>query len=360
MKTSAERQAEEQALFDMVLTRASEQLVLSYGRLNGRGERNLPSFLLARAKPYDEEPAVTVRPVPAAVRASEAWPAVTPDAARHVRLGPSAIETFLQCPFQFFAQRTLRLKDPPCDPWERLDPRAQGELGHRVLELHFRDGVPVETAFAEVFEQARLDKKLPEGYRTEAIRLELLHGIQLLAADWRMRRNGTESHFEREFSFELTEGTLISGRIDRLEVDHLKRAVVFDYKYRRRNGIRASVSANEDGTKVQGGLYLMGAKALGYEPAGMVYCGFKREVSVAGWVVTPLYPDLKSACSPSHIEEVMQKSRDVSLQAVADIRDGRIVPHPADTTRCEWCSFAAMCRVEAVPATRVAGGSNGA
>jgi hypothetical protein len=66
VKTSDERQAEEKLLFDMVLTRATEKLILSYGRLNGRGEPNLPSFLLPRAAPYEEEPAAVIRPMPIA------------------------------------------------------------------------------------------------------------------------------------------------------------------------------------------------------------------------------------------------------------------------------------------------------
>lgn len=366
VKTSAERQTEEQLLFDMVLTRATEMLVLSYGRLNGRGERNLPSFLLPRAKPYAEEPAGTIRPLPAVPRPPETQPALsTPElrtavASKHAKVGPSAIEVFLQCPFQFFAERTLQLASPPCDPWKRLDPRVQGTLAHRVLERHFKDGVPVPVAFAEAFEEARLQNGLPEGYRTEAIRLELLYGIELLVADKRLKPSGTTAQFEQKFSFALDENTVVRGRIDRLEVDDRNHAVVFDYKYRRKTRIRESISDNEDGTKVQGGLYLLGAQSLGYKPAGMVYCGFKREVSVAGWVLTPLYPHLGSACSSSHIEDVMQKSREVSLQAVSDIRDGRIAPHPADTTRCDFCAFSAMCRVEISPARKTAGGADAA
>jgi ATP-dependent helicase/DNAse subunit B len=291
------------------------------------------------------------------VEAAELRAAVT---AKHARLGPSAIETYLQCPFQFFAGRTLGLAEPPCDPWKRLDPRVQGTLAHRVLERHFRDGVTVESAFGEAFEELRVKHGLPEGYRTEAIRLELLHGIQLLVNDPRLKPSGTTSLFEQKFQFELGDGTTVGGRIDRLDVDDQNRAVVFDYKYRRKAGIRASISDNEGGVKVQGGLYLLGAQSLQFRPAGMVYCGFKREVSVAGWVLPPLYPDLKSVCDENHIADLMQKSREVSLHATADIRSGRIAPQPEDVAKCELCTFAAMCRVEVVHSRQAAGGANGA
>jgi ATP-dependent helicase/DNAse subunit B len=281
-------------------------------------------------------------------------------AAKHHRIGPSSIELYLQCPFQFFARKTLELREPPCNPWERLDPRVQGTLAHRVLERHFRDGAPVDSAFADAFESLRVKHGLPEGYRTEAIRLELLHGIRLLVDDLRLKPSGTTSLFEQKFEFELGDGTTVGGRIDRVDVHDENRAVVFDYKYRRKAGIRASISENEDGVKVQSGLYLLGARALQFRPAGMVYCGFKREVSVAGWVLPPLYPELKSVCDENHIADLMQKSREVSLEAAAGIRDGRIAPQPEDVAKCEFCAFAAMCRVEVVQARQTAGGPNGA
>ena len=359
IKTSAERQADEQALFDVVLTRATDRLYLSYAELNAKGEPNLRSFYLERAKPWTDDRSVAVRPVPAYTRASEPHPTIYTEelrtrlAFKYAVLSPSKVETFLQCPFQHFARNTLELEGAPCDPWERFDPMTQGSIAHRVLERHYGQGVPAEQAFEEIFAEYANQKRLPDGYRTEAIRLELWHGIELVAADPRLRLTAPRAFFERDFTLDLGEGTTVRGRIDRLDVDELNNAIVFDYKYRRKDRIRDSVKENEDGTKVQGGLYLLGARGLGYTPAGMVYCGFKKEVSVNGWVVAPLYPHLGSACNANHVAEVMKTAHEVTIRAAMDIRDGRIKPEPEDATRCDWCDFATMCRVETAELVRI-------
>ena len=64
----------------------------------------------------------------------------------HGSLGPqksrpwavSALETYLGCPFRFFAQHVLKLEEEPDDE-EVMDPRRQGQLVHEVFETFFRD-----------------------------------------------------------------------------------------------------------------------------------------------------------------------------------------------------------------------------
>ena len=64
----------------------------------------------------------------------------------HGSLGPqksrpwavSALETYLGCPFKFFAQHVLKLEEEPDDE-EVMDPRRQGQLVHEVFETFFRD-----------------------------------------------------------------------------------------------------------------------------------------------------------------------------------------------------------------------------
>src|SRR5206468_11780944 len=52
-------------------------------------------------------------------------------------LSVSAIETYLDCPFKFFAQHVLKLEEEPDDE-EVMDPRKQGQFMHRVFETFFR------------------------------------------------------------------------------------------------------------------------------------------------------------------------------------------------------------------------------
>src|SRR4029077_11947762 len=48
----------------------------------------------------------------------------------------SAIETYLDCPFKFFAQHVLKLEEEPDDE-EVMDPRRQGMFVHEVFEAFF-------------------------------------------------------------------------------------------------------------------------------------------------------------------------------------------------------------------------------
>ncbi|HEV3140365.1 MAG TPA: PD-(D/E)XK nuclease family protein, partial [Vicinamibacterales bacterium] len=50
----------------------------------------------------------------------------------------SALETYLACPFKFFAQHILRLEEEPDDE-EVMDPRKQGQFVHQVFETFFRE-----------------------------------------------------------------------------------------------------------------------------------------------------------------------------------------------------------------------------
>ena len=69
-------------------------------------------------------------------------PADAPDFHGTVRDAPvrawsvSALETYLDCPFKFFAQHVLRLEEEPDDE-EVMDPRRQGQFVHEVFETFF-------------------------------------------------------------------------------------------------------------------------------------------------------------------------------------------------------------------------------
>jgi ATP-dependent helicase/DNAse subunit B len=84
----------------------------------------------------------------------------------------------------------------------------------------------------------------------------------------------------------------------------------------------------------------------------MVYCGFKREISFGGWIIRPYYVEVKADCTEGELGQVMIAAKETTLNAIASILDGNIRPAPADESRCQFCAFSAICRVErlAVPA----------
>ncbi len=131
LDTAASRQLEERFLFEVATTRATEETVLSYPCYDEKGEETLPSFFLDGVTPEACETRVAPEPRPAPERAP-AGPAPS-RAELHKRLSPTSIESFLQCPFQFFAGKTLRLRQRPPAPRDRLDMLLQGSIIHRAL-----------------------------------------------------------------------------------------------------------------------------------------------------------------------------------------------------------------------------------
>ncbi|HYI96209.1 MAG TPA: PD-(D/E)XK nuclease family protein [Bryobacteraceae bacterium] len=351
LRTSVQRQSDERFLFDLALTRAREGIVLSYPQLNAKGEANLPSFFLQHARPFIEDRAADVRPVPARERAMEPLPFIATEEARdeldrkHRHFSPTGVETYLQCPYQFFAQKTLKLSKTPEQPWERLNGLVQGEIVHRVLERSHRERRRISDIFDEIFDEKCAAANVPAGYRTEAIRLELLHNLEVMEADSRLAR-GVTSRYEEPFAFDLENGAVLKGTIDRIEIDAQGNATVIDYKYKSKQGTEKVKKGHEEKTGVQGGLYLLAAKDKGFRPAGMVYCGLKRDVTFAGWMLAPHYPEIRQSCDPETLTSVMNQSRENALDAIAGMRDGRIEPKPADETRCKFCDIADACRYE--------------
>jgi len=182
-----------------------------------------------------------------------------------------------------------------------------------------------------------------------------LHNLELFVRDERLVP-AVRSLYEQTFALPLGDGTTVSGRIDRIEIDSAGRATVIDYKYSGKLSIARSKNGHDVQTRVQGGLYLLALSQLGdFTPAGMVYCGFKREVSFGGWIVRPYHMQVKEDCSEDRLGEVMSAARESALYAVAAIRGGTIAPKPVDETRCQFCAYARMCRVERVAAAAAMG-----
>jgi ATP-dependent helicase/DNAse subunit B len=357
VRTSLDRQREERFLFDIAISRATSMAVLSWPRYNAKGDENLRSFFLddfarrrgviqERAQPARRAPRGTLRAAPPApVRDPElrAW-----IARKHGVLAVTAIESFLQCPFQFFARHTLGLEPAPCAPEERLDIPLKGQILHAVLADLVRTG---QADLAAAFRRFCDRERVPEGYRREAALLELKRNLEMFLAESKLPRDW-RTEVERSFELPLGEVTL-RGRIDRVDTDPASgRAVVVDYKYSSPQTILDNVRAHEQGRLVQGGLYLAAVERLfGLEPAAMVYCGLKREAACEGWRCgVPELPATVTDCAPDVLRGVIDQALTRAAESAANIRAGEIAAAPSDPDKCRYCDFADICRVETVPA----------
>jgi ATP-dependent helicase/DNAse subunit B len=354
METSAEQQAEERLLFDLALTRATERTVLSYSRFNEKGDATLRSLFLGdqAAAPCEGSVRPAVSRVVVAPRLGPIEEAALQKALteRHRKLSATGIESFLQCPFQFFAGKTLRLKERPPSPRDRLDLLLQGSIVHRALAEWIRAPLLGTEVFEQIFKEECAKVRVPQTYRMEAVRLEMLRHFEGFIADEQVQL-GWRTEAEKDFEFPLLPGVKVRGRIDRLELGPRNEALVIDYKYSAGAKVKEKVDESEAGTQVQGGVYMLAAKRLGFEPVGMLYCGLKKGVHWHGWHVNlAALTDIGEARTRDGLHELIDNAERTMKEAYTSIVAGRVEAKPADTAKCSWCDFRDACRVEGIGA----------
>ncbi len=370
LAAASDREREERFLFSLTCARASEKLALSYHAANAKGDPVTPSSLLeeyrrdlgrdaagdARARPVRPEPR-RLRPAvrEAVIRAPELIEQLVPDDAA---LAPTAIETYLECPFRFFSQQVLRLEEPPPEARRRLDGRVQGDIVHEVL-AGLAAGKELHPLFAKVFDETRREVRAPEGYRTERIRRELLENLQR----WLEKQAlppAVEQMAEKKFELAIERGLKVNGRLDLLHIGESGEALVVDYKYASGDRVRKYRKETEDetGFRVQAGLYLLAARnELGRRPAGMLFYGLKGEPVFAGWYAGSR-PELQRhhvICEPEDIQALIETAVERARRTAAALRSGTIAPPKEEVDACRYCSFLPVCRRE--EAAEEAGGA---
>lgn len=354
IRTRAAREAEERFLYEVARTRASQRLFLSWPARNEKGDENVRSFVL------DQEEAEGARTIPArrfSVRPRRAAgkpprPALQSDEVLrqvrdiHSRIAATAIESFLQCPFQFFARWTLRLKELPPLPSERPDARFLGTLAHRIVCEWHRRGGDIGKIVDELWDREMQRSGLAETHETllnraamkRNLRLYALHGPA--AAGWRVEP-------EMELSLRVA-GVEVVGRADRVDISPDRQCAVYDFKYSRADSVRQQAQQQQEGLAVQGGLYARALELEGYVPAKIQLVSLRDSIRLAG-------PD-----TLEESQELMQTAVQASEIAVEEIFSGRIEVKPADESLCAWCSFRDACRLQeaAAAALAAAGGQS--
>ena len=336
LPTMAGRQAEERFLFTVATTRATAALNLSYPRFDRAGERTLPAFALAGWPVIDWDsqailPFVDHRYAPA--RASRIVDERLREelALRHGSASPSGIESFLHCPFQFFARYTLKLKDAPREPSERLDALVQGSIVHDLLaRLAGRGHCPMEELFDEVYERVCRERNIPPGYQAEVERLKMLRDLRTFERDFKPAPGGVP-HLEERLEFPCGPGLQIKARIDRYDVFPEGTVAAYDYKYSK----AANVTKRQDSEQyVQGGLYLLGLERVHHlVPRSFHYVALRDSARISGWD------------DPASLGEMMHRAAGLTKEVIGRVRDGEIAVAPADRDLCQYCDFETACRI---------------
>jgi ATP-dependent helicase/DNAse subunit B len=355
VRTAAEFEREERALFESALTRATMLVTLSWPEFDGRGESNLKSLyveellLPALERPRNVRPAPSREPVAQAVSPAIRDRALLPILReKTATVSPTGLESFLQCPFQYFSGRTLRLQGAPARPEERLDFMMQGQIVHEVLKEWWTQPQDIAAVFERVFARELEENHVPFGYHTERLRNQMLDDLRRFAADSVWPRDLFQSRTEEVFQLPLGD-LMISGKIDRLDTAPDGTAYVIDYKYGAPQRVKARL---KNANLLQAPLYLLAAQEFFHlRPAGMFFVGVKAETVYAGWSDAPLLDSLPLP------ENWLAATRDLTLRIVEEIRGGRVEPAPADRENCRFCDYRDACRfdVDAVAEEEVAG-----
>jgi ATP-dependent helicase/DNAse subunit B len=364
VRSSGEREEEERFLYEIATTRATERLVLTYARRDEREQPLLRSFLLPADYQSDRAASpVRVREQPSPFDDDKPASIAAPGLLReilnqHTSFSPSSLETYLQCPYQFFARRTLRLKGPPDDPARRLDPMLVGTIIHRAIANWSTDPQqPVENALDSVLDETLRAKSIPRSFHTEMLRYNLRTDLARFVGESLSRALGDPAgqklEAEVRYAIDDNEELFINGRIDRYDVFGDNFGLVVDYKYSSDSRVGEIKKEHDLGTRLQAQLYLLGLERnFGVRPAGMLFWGLRRKTTLTGWVLQEMFPGDQRltddiGLSAPELRRKLDTALDVAVETIAKIRGGSIEVKPRDREFCRrFCDFRDVCRVE--------------
>ncbi len=267
------------------------------------------------------------------------------------RYGVTAIETYMQCPFQYFAGRVLGLREDAEDE-AGLPAREAGLFLHDVLRDCYEewrrlgrttigvDDLPVARAvFAGVADRA-LQQLPPADRAVERVRLfgsavsagaleKVLRVEVEVFGD--VQHRSLEHPIDDEVDLPDGEGTRrlhLRGRVDRVDFTEDGRVRVVDYKLGRRPS-----------TTLQPGVYALAV--AGQQRQG----GAERGIAPSGYIaLREDAPWIEAAADEADAAE----SARTLVDAVRRIEAGEFPVRPLSEFRCQFCDFASVCRKDYV------------
>ncbi|MGZ3722718.1 MAG: PD-(D/E)XK nuclease family protein [Bdellovibrionales bacterium] len=289
-----------------------------------------------------------------------------------VRISASSLEKFWDCPFIFGAQRKLKLSDDPALDLD-LDRRTRGNLLHALVEELLCEPLRWDWSDVEIaglVEKAREregirmgDERLWPAVSAQHVRL----GRIFLDHEkkWRERFPNTKT-VGRELAFECYWDTLnsmpqevaspvvISGRLDRVDVDTQGRYSLIDYKATKTNlkNWQSWLSNRQIQLALYAQLLELGLMGL---PQGAVasanYYVVRDSDRHFGFHVKDATSELYSSddkhrnfIDAADKEELFKQLRMNIQDAITKIVAGNFNPAPLDSKDCPSCSWRTLCR----------------
>ncbi|WII72878.1 PD-(D/E)XK nuclease family protein [Bdellovibrio sp. 22V] len=288
-------------------------------------------------------------------------------------ISASSIESFLECPFIFAAQRYFKLKDLP-DIDLDVDHRTRGQLAHALFDKLTIEPMRFDWTTQElekILEDIKVEKKMIFADERLWIPLKKKHvslGLRFLDFEKRWRNEFQKTKTlarEKRFEFYLDPKTeeihrepkencfRISGQIDRVDGDGGQHLLVLDYKSSA-GGISAHGSWLKN-RELQLLFYMwVIEKELLHEIRGeviglfyYVFRTFERKGFKVEDLAGSLYPASKRKDKNASFEakeKYLTEFSSILMGTLDRIQKGEANAQPADSKTCATCEWRRQCR----------------
>ncbi|HXZ33107.1 MAG TPA: ATP-dependent DNA helicase [Terriglobales bacterium] len=229
---------EERRLLYVAMTRARDGLTIYAKRGTGRDitpagylrdllkDTGLRPYLRQRAT-REFQTALFAQAGPASATLLSRWVELPPAANLNSKLSASAVQTYETCPLQFKLEREWRI------PGEVPAAMQYGASIHRVLRAYYdsvRFGRTMsDDAVIELFLSDLRAAKIQDAYQHDLYENQGMAQLKEFLACCRKRPEVEVLHTEESFEVKLG-GTVIAGRIDRMDKSPTGQVAITDYK----------------------------------------------------------------------------------------------------------------------------------
>ncbi len=288
-------------------------------------------------------------------------------------LSPSQIESYLECPYKWFAERRLRLSDID----EGFGPAQMGDFAHSSLcsfYRHFSEDLGLAKVTPETLPAARelmadvleRHRAMQASMRTSENRLIATNELERRAAEELERKLMDYLDYEARllptfYPAYLEYGVAAGGAVDyagcklqgtadRIDVDDAGRCVVIDYKGSLSKAY--ALKTREEGRlgKVQALIYAQVVRrTLGLDPVGALYvCYGRRPFATGAFDARVLeaahLPNMEHkgcAWSGESFAALLDETEEAIAAGLERLFAGDIAPRPATPEACKWCPVSA-------------------
>jgi len=198
-------------------------------------------------------------------------------ATRHADVRPTALESFLQCPFQFFGTPHAQTRRAAAPADQRLDFRMRAKSCIRRLRVGQHE-IADRSLFDRIFDEAVQEKNFPRDTRPNCCARKC----------WRICCTSPKMTAGPRISRVKPRKRLLAlswtgSRFTDASTGYLKtpdgRGFIVDYKYSKQTENKL-----ENQSLLQGPLYALALeRAFGLRPGGMVYCAVRDGFQYGGW-----------------------------------------------------------------------------